>query len=118
MAETPAANPEAPARPTFVRQLAGYFASLWRGDIPLARVFWTDMIVIGTVVNILGTVAAMLLFVSGAPIALGVFVHFAPVPYNILLLFAVWQSAAREASGWSFPAQAAALVWLILAVVV
>ena len=48
----------------------------------------------------------MLLFVSGAPIAVGVFVHFAPLPYNILLFLAVWRSAARETSIWSFAAQA------------
>ena len=118
MGEAPTATPEAPRRISLVRQFAGYFVSLWRADFPLPRVFWTDMIVIGSMVNIVGTAAAMLLFVSGAPIAIGVFVHFAPVPYNVLLFLSVWQAAAREASTWSFLAQVAGLIWLITAIVV
>jgi hypothetical protein len=118
MGEAPAVGSEAPDRVSFARQLAAYFRSLWRGEFPLARAFWTDMVIIGTVVNLIGSAAAMLLFVSGAPIALGVFVHFAPVPYNVLIFLAVWQAAAREVSAWSFIAQAAGLIWLIAVIVV
>jgi len=105
-------------RPGYSATAIAYVHRLWRGEFPLVRVFWTDMILIGSLVNILGTAAAMLLFVSGAPIALGVIVHFAPVPYNILLFLAVWQSAARQVSRWSFLAQAGGLIWLITAIVV
>jgi hypothetical protein len=91
--------------------VVAYVKNLWRGELPLARVFWTDMLVVGTVVNIAATIAAMLLFVAGAPIAVGVAVHFAPLPYNLLLFFAVWQAASRETSDWSFPAQVIALGW-------
>jgi hypothetical protein len=95
-----------------------YIKSLWLGEVPLSRAFWTDMLVIGTVVNVAAGIAAMLLFVSGAPIALGVAIHFAPLPYNLLLFFAVWQAAARDASRWSFPAQVGALVWFFVVFVV
>jgi hypothetical protein len=95
-----------------------YIRRLWLGELPLSRVFWTDMLVIGTVVNIAAGIAAMLLFVSGAPIAIGVAVHFAPLPYNLLLFFAVWQAASREASGWSFPAQVGAFLWFFVAFVI
>jgi len=74
------------------------------------------MIAIGSLVNVLASIAALLVIVAGAPIAIGVALHFAPVPYSILLFFAVWQSAARETSIWSFAAQASALVWLIIVV--
>ena len=94
-----------------------YITSLWRGEVPLGRVFWTDMLIIGTVVNVAATIAAILLFVSGAPIALGVVVHFAPVPYNLLLLLGVWHAAQRETSDWSFAAQAVAVVWFIVMLV-
>jgi hypothetical protein len=97
---------------------AAYVTSLWRGDISLARVFWTDMLVIGTAVNIAAMIAALLLFVSGLPIAIGVAVHFAPLPYNLLLLLGVWHAAQREASQWSFAAQAIAVMWFIAMVVV
>ena len=112
------AGAEASVRASFLQPLFTYVRALWRGELPLARVFWIDMILIGSLVNILATIAALLLFVSGAPITFGVIAHFAPLPYNILLLVAVWQSAAHENSGWSFPAQAAALVWLILSILI
>jgi hypothetical protein len=95
-----------------------YVRSLWLGELPLPRVFWTDMLAIGTVVNIVSGIGAMLLFVSGAPISIGVAVHFLPLPYNLLLFFAVWQAAAREASRWSFPAQVGALLWFFVMFVV
>jgi hypothetical protein len=117
MPEIPAQGFEAARRAGILRSVAGYFRVLYRGELPLARVFWTDMILIGSMVNIVGTAVAMLLFVSGAPIALGVFVHFAPVPYNVLLFLSVWQAAAREASAWSFAAQAAAMIWIVTAIV-
>ena len=109
---------EAADRVSVLSPTVAYVRSLWRGDRPLARVFWNDMVVVGSLVNILATAAAMLLFVAGAPIALGVIAHFAPVPYNVLLFLAVWQSAARQPSWWSFPAQAGALVWLIFVIMV
>jgi hypothetical protein len=98
--------------------VVGYVQNLWRGEIPLGRVFWSDMLIIGTVVNIAAMIAALLLFVSGAPIAFGVVVHFAPVPYNLLLLLGVWHAAQREASEWSFAAQAIAVIWFIAMLVV
>jgi hypothetical protein len=104
---------EATSRASAFSPAVNYVRSFWRGERPLGRVFWTDMILVGSLVNILATVAAMLLFVSGVPIAAGVAVHFAPVPYNILLFFGVWQSAARQPSTWSYPAQVVALLWLI-----
>ena len=104
-------------RPGLLAPVIVYVRRLWRGELPLVRVFWTDMILIGSLVNIVGTAAAMLLFVSGA-LVLGVIVHFAPVPYNILLFLAVWQSAARQVSRWSFFAQVVGLIWLITAIVV
>jgi hypothetical protein len=98
--------------------VAAYVMSLWRGELPLGRVFWTDMLIIGTVVNVAATIIALLLFVSGAPIALGVVAHFATVPYNLLLLLGVWHAAQRETSDWSFAAQAVAVVWFITMLVV
>ena len=93
--------------------IVGYVAGLWRGEFPLGRVFWSDMLIIGTVVNIAAMIGGVLLFVSGLPISFGVVVHFLPVPYNLLLLLGVWHAAQREASQWSFAAQTIAVVWFM-----
>jgi len=117
MPEADLGGTAAAVRPGLLAPATAYVHRLWRGELPLARAFWTDMILIGSLVNIVATAAAMLLFVSGVPVALGVIVHFAPLPYNILLFLAVWQSAAHQASRWSLLAQAGGLIWLITAIV-
>jgi hypothetical protein len=98
--------------------VAAYIGSLWRGEFPLGRVLWSEMLIIGTVVNIGATIAALLLFVSGLPVAIGVAVHFLTLPYNLLLLLGVWHAAQRDASQWSFAAQAIAVMWFITMLVV
>jgi hypothetical protein len=95
-----------------------YLKDLWSGNLPLARVFWTDMLVVGTLVNVVAMVVALLTFAAGIPVAVGVVIHFAPIPYNILLFMGVWQSASRDASTWSWPAQIVAALWFIAAFVV
>jgi hypothetical protein len=95
----------------------GYVRRLWRGELPLARVFWHDMLVVGTLVNLAAMFLALLLFGMGAPTAVAVAVHFSPVPYNVLLFMAVWQSAAGESPG-SWAAQTVALVWLIASILI
>lgn len=97
--------------------VAAYVIALWRGEIPLARIFWTDMLTIGTAINVAGMIAAIALFLSGQVVA-GVVVHFAPVPYNLLLLLGVWHAAQREGSEWSFAVQVVAVVWFAVMLVI
>lgn len=90
----------------------------WNGDIPLRRVFWFDMLVIGTIVNAVTAAAALLAFATDAPdwLALGIFL--VPLPYNLLLCLFVWRSATRQPSGWSDFAKAGAVLWLMAALIV
>lgn len=110
-------NSQAKSSPAGLGRLSGYLRRLWSDALPLSQVFWTDMLVIGTAVNLAAMLLALALFVSGVPVALGVLVHFSPIPYNILVFLAVWRSAAREGSDWSFVAQAVAAVWLVAATI-
>ena len=75
------------------------------------------MLTIGTAINVAAMIVAIGLFVSG-DVTLGVVVHFAPVPYNLLLLLGVWHAAQREASEWSFAVQVVAVVWFGVMLVV
>lgn len=110
----PAAMPEGGIAPVAARSgPVAYLQRLWRGELPLGRVFWTDMVIAGSLVNLGMSLVAILLFAAGLPVAVGVTVHFSPLPYNILLLLAVWRSAEREASGWSLAAQAGAVAWFL-----
>ena len=95
--------------------LLRYIRRLWSGDLPLSRVFWIDMFLVGTLVNLLSLLAAIVLFAGNAPLGWGVAVFLAPIPYNLLLFTGVWRSAARATSESGSVAQAAALAWLIVA---
>ena len=100
------------------KALTSYFRRLWQGDLPLSRVFWTDMLVIGTLVNVATLLVAVLLFSVDAPLVYGVVLFLVHIPYSIALFIGVWRSAAREKSRWSPPAQVAAVIWLIAALVI
>jgi uncharacterized membrane protein len=80
-------------------------------------VFWTDMLAVGTLVNVASTVAAMALFAADAPILWGLVLFLAHVPYSVLVFLGVWRSAARERSKWSSAAEVAAIIWLLAALV-
>ena len=95
-----------------------YFVQLWRGELPLSRVFWTDMLVVGTIVNIVMMVAAILLFLGGMPAWLGFAVHLLPIPYNILLFMGVGRSADAEHPQLAWLARAAAGAWFLVMLVV
>ncbi len=74
----------------------GFFVSRWRGDLPLARLFWRDMVVFGTALNLLVTFVALAISANRAPIELAAAVHFSTLPYNVFLFAAVWRNADRR----------------------
>jgi len=92
---------------------ARFVGRLWRGELPLSRVFWRDMLVVGTLVNVATLLLALLAFGIGAPPPIGVAVFLSPLPYNLLLFMGVWRSAARENTQWSWPAQTMAVMWVV-----
>lgn len=98
--------------------IGGFFAARWMGEVPLERLFWRDMIVIGTAINIATSLAALGLLAVKAPLLVALAVHFGPLPYNLFLTFAVWRTAGRR-GGWAgFFCQTISLLWLIAAIVI
>ncbi len=92
-------------------------SDLWNGRVPLARVFWDYAVIYGSFANLAATGAALAMIVLGWPALLAVAVHFLPVPYNILMIVAVWRSAARHegAAVWAALARGGILVWAAIA---
>ncbi|MEQ1952291.1 hypothetical protein [Mesorhizobium sp. CN2-181] len=98
--------------------IGGFFTARWRGEVPLATLFWRDTIVIGTAINIAATVASLGLLAAKVPLWVALAVHFGPLPYNLFLAFAVWRTADRR-GGWAgFFCQTMSLLWLIAAIVI
>ena len=90
---------------------------LWAGELPLATTFWTCAILWGTALNVVATVAALALLAAHAPAVLAVVLGALPIPFNFLVLVAVWRSA-RAYQGprlWADLARATSLIWALAA---
>ncbi|TGV55929.1 hypothetical protein EN784_26545 [bacterium M00.F.Ca.ET.141.01.1.1] len=92
--------------------MTDFFRTRWRGEAPLDRLFWRDMLLVGTLISVASSALALVLLGLKLPLWLVLMVHLLPVPYNIFLTIAVWRAA--EAGG--FKAQLMMLgsaLWLI-----
>lgn len=87
----------------------GFVVRRWRGRIRVERLLWPEMLGVGTVVNLLATMLAVTALIQGGPGWLAVLLHFAPMPYNVLLLVAVWRAADRTVFAF-----VVALAWLVV----
>jgi hypothetical protein len=88
-------------------------ASLWRGELPLATIFWEYTIAWGTLLNLVCTGAALGLFLNGRFVT-GLIMHFAAVPINAILVVAVYRAAAREhSSRLANFSRVGAVVWFV-----
>jgi hypothetical protein len=70
-------------------------ADLWGGRLPLADAFWTYAIFWGFLINMATTLTSLGLVVAEVPGWVAALVHFAPLPWNLLVLVGVWRSAGR-----------------------
>lgn len=93
-----------------------FILSRWRGEAPLATVFWRDMILIGTLINVVATLAMMVLLANEVPTIVALAVFFVPLPLNFFLVIAVWRSAKRSAGAVTLAAQMGSALWLIVTV--
>ncbi|HEY7647062.1 MAG TPA: hypothetical protein VH858_18615 [Hyphomicrobiales bacterium] len=91
-----------------------FLRSRWRGEVPLGIVFWRDMICVGTALNVLSTMVALLLLAAEAGTPTVLTVHFAPVPWNLFLFLSVWRSASNTGGQQASLAKAMAAVWVLL----
>ena len=86
--------------------------------MPLDRLFWRDLVVVGTAINIASSVAALILLGLKLPLGVVLAVHFSPVPYNIFLTLAVWRTTEKAGGAKASLMMLGSALWLILTVVV
>lgn len=91
-----------------------FLRSRWRGEVPLGIVFWRDMIGVGTAVNILFAMIALLLLAAEVDTPVVLLVYFAPVPWNLFLFLSVWRSASNTGGQHASLAKAIAAVWVLV----
>jgi len=99
-----------------VTELAGpfaFFTRRWQRQVPLGLLFWRDMLVIGSLLNLAAAFFGLMAlgFKYELPVALAVF-H-APLPYNLFIFGAVWRTAELVDTAKASTARFGAIVWLI-----
>lgn len=95
-----------------------FFTQRWRRRVPLARLFWRDMVAVGTAINIACGLASLLLLALKADFILAMLIFFAPMPYNIFLTACVWRTADLVSDGKASFARTGAALWLIAATLI
>jgi hypothetical protein len=88
------------------------------GEVPLARIFFHDMLLIGTMVNIVTGLATLAAFSLDFPIWAAIAIFLSPLPYNTILCLSVWRSAAREETRWSGIARLATMIWFPMMLII
>lgn len=104
--------------PSILSELATFLRSRWRGEAPLAIVFWRDMIAVGTVLNVFSGVLALILYALEAPMMVVLTVFFGFLPWNFFLFLAVWRSAGHVPPSVAFLSRASAAAWLVAVIVI
>ncbi len=66
--------------------------------MPWHRLFWRDMLAVGSVINLFTGFAALMLFAQDQPMGSVLAVHFAPLPYNAFLLASLWRHPQSPAA--------------------
>ena len=86
-----------------------YFSRRWHGRVPISQLLWRDILGVGTLVNLVATMLALIAITQNAPSGLAAALHFAPLPYNLFLFGALWRTPGRN----DF-AVGLVVVWLIV----
>ena len=94
-----------------------FLTSRWQGKAPLRTVFWRDMLLVGTALNILTGIAAIVLLTFGVSTGIALSVHFGLLPWNLFLYFAVWRSAEDVSPFEALMTRVVAGIWLAAVVV-
>jgi hypothetical protein len=88
------------------------------GEVPVARVFWWDMLAVGTLINVATGGMALAAYVGGAPLWLAAMIFFSPLPYNLALCVSIWRSAAKAPPAAATFFKVASALWVSLMLVV
>ena len=98
-----------------MRRVTNLLRRLWLGDIPLTEAFWRYAVVYGLLLNLVTSFLFLILLMNEASPFVLVPAFVLPIPYNVLIVGAVWRSAERYPGPrhWAEYARAVTVVWMI-----
>jgi len=73
-----------------------YFSRRWHGQVPVAILFWRDMLGVGTLINLTATALGLIMIINGIHAGFAVALHFLPLPFNLFLLAALNRAPDRN----------------------
>ncbi len=79
----------------------------------LSELVFREMLILGSLLNLVTTVAALLVFAADVPVWLGWCVFLLPLPYNVFLFASTWRAGERRGKIAGNAACIAATLWLI-----
>lgn len=88
-------------------QTAGFFGSRWCGETYLGKLYWRDILIVGSVINLFTGFIALMIAAQGGDVWVAAMVHFASLPYSVFLVLALWRTPGR-----SKMMELTSLVWL------
>lgn len=92
---------------------SGFLGSRWRGETALAVLFWKDIVVVASVINLVTGFSALMLAAQGVNLLVVAALHFALLPYNAFLVVALWRTPrCSRTMAWT------SLLWLVVMTVV
>jgi hypothetical protein len=84
----------------------------WRGRVPLATIFWRDMMLVGTLLNVAGFLWARMA-ITGSMADLVWLANVVLVPINLFLFFSVWRSTDQPGVESPHLSRIGACLWFL-----
>jgi hypothetical protein len=73
-----------------------YFSRRWQGQVPVATLFWRDMLGVGTLINLTATSLALVAIINDIHAGFALALHLSPLPFNIFLLVTLNRAPDRN----------------------
>jgi hypothetical protein len=84
-----------------------FFADRWRAQACFQTVFWRDLVILGTLINVSFSIVGLMFVAQGYSGLFALTLYFLIFPYNVFLLLSIWRwpgvkSIFKAASGGWF----------------
>ena len=93
----------------------GFFQRRWHRQVPLDLLFWRDMVIVGTAINLAAVLCGLIALATKTELAIALLIIHAPLPYNIFLTAAVWRTSELAGPKKAASARTGAVLWLVIA---
>jgi hypothetical protein len=90
-----------------------FFVRRWRRQVPLGLLFWRDMILVGSALNLAAAFAGLMALGFKADLLVAMLVFHVPLPYNFFIVGAIWRTADLADAAKASSSRFGAVLWLV-----